>query len=186
MRFLIFLIISISAFAGENNLHLIEQDIDTGFSIYRTSRPSYEDIEELCKIGVQEIAVLSGDAEQREFKYQSACPGLKVVYNTKQSAKEPLSKSFLVWFDSWVKEAQETGKKIAFRCICGCHRTGRLAAYYQMKYQNLTANDALSIMKKHGKFMIFFKFLDPQVYALKDYIMKRECSKSKEHCVTDL
>lgn len=179
---LLFLLFSFCAFAG-NNTHLIDEDYESGYAIYRVSKPSFKDMKKFCDLGIEEMVVLSGNADSYEVKNQAGCPGLKVVYNEKQSSKIPLTSSFLEWFDSWVAEAKRVGKKIAFRCNCGCHRTGRLAAYYQMKFQNLTATDAKAILKKHGKYMFLFRHLYPQVYALKDYIRGVDCSQKSKYCV---
>jgi hypothetical protein len=183
-RVLIFLLFCVSTSFAANNMHLIDQD-ESGFAIYRISAPNYGDMKELCNLGVEEIIVLSGNAQDYEYKYESACPSLKVVYNEKQKAKIPVTKNFLTFFDEWVSEAKRTGKKIAFRCNCGCHRTGRLAAYYQMKYQRLTVGDATVLMKKHGKYMIFFRFLNNQLIALEEYIKNQACSQGKKYCVRD-
>jgi protein-tyrosine phosphatase len=129
--------------------------------------------------------VLSGNAEEYEDQMQDFCPSLKVIYNKKQSHAVPLTKIFLEDFDNWIQSAQKEGKKIAFRCNCGCHRTGRLAAYYQMKYQNIPMADALAIMNKHGKYMLFFPSLKPQVKALNDYINGSPCSTKERYCVTN-
>jgi hypothetical protein len=179
---ILFALFSISSFA-KLNLHVIDTDPETGFAIYRTSKPDSEGMKELCDAGITEIMVMSGNAVDFEQLYSADCPGLKVIFDKQMKAKLPMSESFLNKFDTWVKDAQEKGKKIAFRCNCGCHRTGRLAAYYQMKYQRLSAVDAKIIMKKHGKFMFLFPYLKPQVDALKDYIMGRECSTKEKYCV---
>lgn len=168
------------------NLHLIQENNETGFAIYRTGKPNYWDMKKFCELGIEEIMVLSGNAEQFEGRHKEACPNLKVIYNEKQKAKIPLTRSFLNFFDNWVQEAQAKGKKIAFRCNCGCHRTGRLAAYYQMKYQGLSAKDAKILMKKHGKWMVFFRFLYPQVDALNNFIKDEECSTYDNYCVQDI
>lgn len=167
------------------NLHLIDTNDSNGFALFRSGKPNEEDMKTFCKLGIEEIMVLSGDANKHEFKYHEACPSLKVIFNTTQDPRKPLSRSFLESFDRWVEQAQAQGKKIAFRCSCGCHRTGRLAAYYQMKYQNLTVDDAQAIMNKHGKFMAFEKQLIPQTQALFDFIKGRECSVPSKHCVMD-
>jgi hypothetical protein len=169
--------------AHANNLQLIESSPFNGFAIYRTGAPDAKDVSELCKLGVTEMMVLSGDAEQHETKYASSCPGLKVVYNVKQDADVPLTANFLNKFDKWVQDSQLAGKKIAFRCSCGCHRTGRLAAYYQMKYQNITSNDSLILMDKYGQVMWLHKNLKPQTYALEDFIKSRPCSVEAKYCV---
>ncbi len=166
------------------NLHLVDRDLESGYSMYRTGLPTFNDIKQMCDLGITEMMVLSGNAEDHEFKYQKACPNLKVVYNKKQKVSIPLSDTFLADFDEWVKDSMEKGKKIAFRCNCGCHRTGRLAAYYQMKYQGLSVKDALALMKLRGKFMwAFTTVLPPQVIALNDYILGRKCSVSRKFCV---
>jgi len=151
------------------NLHLIEE-LPNGFAIYRSGKTSAEDLAEFRKLGISEIVVLSGNAEDHEFKYLDAHPDLRVVYNEEQSHKYLPSNDFLDWFDAWVEEARRVGKKIAFRCNCGCHRTGRLAAYYQMKWQNMTYADVLIIMKKYGSRMSFYKHLDDQVKTLQQRI----------------
>lgn len=165
------------------NIHLIDYEKDSGFAIYRYGGPDKKGVEGLCALGVDEVMVLSGDASDHEYKYQEACPNLKVIYNYKQSANIPLTVDFLNFFDQWVADAKANGKKIAFRCSCGCHRTGRLAAYYQMKYQKLVDADAIAIMLKHGKYMFLHPQLKPQVRALKDYLLGKPCEEEKKHCV---
>ncbi|MEK6626933.1 MAG: hypothetical protein AABY86_18355 [Bdellovibrionota bacterium] len=169
--------------ASANNLHLIDKDNNSGFAIFRYSKPSRQDVRMLCNLGVAEVMVLSGTAGEHEMRYNQECPSLKVIYNFKQGADLPVTTDFLKFFDSWVSEARATGKRIAFRCECGCHRTGRLAAYYQMKYQGLTPADAIAVMLKHGKYMIFHPQLKPQVRDLKDVIDGLPCRQKSKHCV---
>ena len=176
------LMVGTAGYCEINNLHLVDSN-PQGFALYRMGNLDKEGIKELCKLGVEEMIVLSGDAAEQEIKYQDQCPGLKVVFNTAQDVKIPLSASFLSFFDNWVTEAQSTGKKVGFRCNCGCHRTGRLAAYYQMKYQGIDADAAIEIMKELGKYMFFFKELTPQVRDLRDYIDGVECQQKEKYCV---
>ena len=177
-------VLSLVAFeASARNLHLIEQDTASGFAIYRLGAPDPSDMKELCALGVSEIMVLSGNADKYEFKNAAACPTLKVIYNHKQNAKKPLTAEFLEGFDQWIAESQSLGKKIAFRCSCGCHRTGRLAAYYQMKYQGLTSSQAIAVMMNLGKWMFIYPGLDNQVRALEDYIAGEKCGEKKKWCV---
>jgi protein-tyrosine phosphatase len=149
------------------NLHLIEQ-LPNGFAIYRSGKPRVEDLDRFKRLGITEIAVLSGNAEKHELKHREVYPELEVVYNEKQTHRRLPDETFLDWFDQWVEDARQTGKKIAFRCNCGCHRTGRLAAYYQMRWQNLTYEDAAIIMKKHGRRMFFYPHLFDQVKVLEE------------------
>ena len=59
------------------NLHLIER-LPNGFHIYRSGVPSNADLKEYGKLGIQEIAVLSGDAKRHELKNADLAPGLMV------------------------------------------------------------------------------------------------------------
>ena len=181
---LLILLLNLSVvFAVEpNNLHLI-QKTPNGYAIYRTSEPSAEDMKTFCKLGITEMMVLSGTAEYNEFKYQRYCPNLKVIYNVKQDARIPLQAGFLNSFDQWVQSSQAAGKRIAFRCECGCHRTGRLAAYYEMKYKGLTLEQALYNMNKLGRYMHVFPELPFQVKSMQDYIRQRPCSVDQKYCV---
>jgi protein-tyrosine phosphatase len=169
----------------KNNIFLIDRDRRTGYALYRMSKPDAEDMRLLCALGVKEMMVLSGTAAKHEIKYQKECPSLKVIYNVKQDEKIPLSRRFLRHFDDWVQDAHAKGRKIAFRCECGCHRTGRLAAYYQIKYQGLSLEDAKVIMTDHGKWMAFFPFIYKQVDALFDFIRASPCSTKLRYCVRD-
>ena len=166
------------------NLHLIER-LPNGFHIYRSGVPSNADLKEYGKLGIREIAVLSGDANRHELKNADLAPGLMVVYDHEQDADVPLTVSFLEWFDRWVKDARTNGKTIAFRCECGCHRTGRLAAYYQMKYQNLTVDDAWVLLDKYGRNMWLHGNLKHQIRALNDYINGKPCAQDRQYCVID-
>jgi protein-tyrosine phosphatase len=129
------------------------------------------------------MAVLAGSADENELRHRSACPDLEIVYDERQDANKPLDTEFLAWFDRWVEAARRDGKKIAFRCSCGCHRTGRLAAYYQMKYQHLALEDALVVMYARGKSWERHKNIEPQVRALKDHLDGKPCSQEPEYCV---
>ncbi len=181
---LLFLALYLSlAFAAEpNNLHLI-QKTPNGYALYRASKPYAEDMKTFCKLGITEMMVLSGSAEEHEFKYQRFCPTLKVIYNVAQDARTPLQAGFLNSFDKWVQSSQAAGKKIAFRCECGCHRTGRLAAYYEMKYKGLTLDQALSNMNRLGRYMHVFPELPFQVKSMQDFMRERPCSVDKKYCV---
>jgi hypothetical protein len=112
---------------ANGNLHLLDQR-NNGFAIYRSGSPSTQDFQHWCELGISEVTVLAGDADSFEGKFASECPALRVVFNEKQSASTPLSISFLQFFDQWVTQAQDQGNKALFRCDCGCHRAGRLAA----------------------------------------------------------
>jgi hypothetical protein len=178
---LVSLVMAASA-SADNNFHLIES-LPNGFAIYRSGKPDRDEVAAYCDRGITEIAVLAGNADEAERRYAEACPTLDVVYDVKQDAEEPVSDEFLEWFDSWVESARRDGKKIAFRCNCGCHRTGRLAAYYQMKYMNLSLEDALLIMYERGRNWARHRSIEPQVRALRDYMNEEPCSQDPEHCV---
>ncbi|MEK7691079.1 MAG: hypothetical protein AAB425_08670, partial [Bdellovibrionota bacterium] len=76
-----------------------------------------------------------------------------------------------------------SNKKILFRCNCGCHRTGRLAAFYQMKWQNMTGHDAIAIMHAYGRNMWLHPWLDKQVWGLQAYVKGVECPMKPKYCV---
>lgn len=159
--------------------------IPNGFGLYRMSRPDSEkEMKEVCDKGITKIFVLSGDAEDTELKFTKHCK-VKVIYNEKQSAKVPVTKEFLKYFDDEIEYAQAVGEKIAFRCASGSHRTGRLASWYRMKWQNWKAEDAIEEMEDTGIIMWAFPMLDNQVRAMDDYLNDRECSEKSKHCVQD-
>ncbi len=166
---LLLLLVALPAVAQAGNLHLIEA-LPNGFAIYRSGKPDQEDLEKYHSLGIQEIAVLSGNADKHELRYRDLVPDLQVVYDEKQNVKKLPNAAFLDWFDSWVEAARRSGTKIAIRCNCGCHRTGRLAAYYQMKWQSLTYEDAIILMNKHGRRMGFYPGLKDQVRRLQERI----------------
>jgi protein-tyrosine phosphatase len=170
--------------AGINNLHLIDQDTETGFAIYRLGQPDADDIEALCELGIQEIAVLAGTAADYEVAHAERCPSLEIVYDHEDDLS-PLTADWLASFDAWVNRAKASGKKIAFRCSCGCHRTGRLAAYYQIKYRSLPAKDAWHLALARGDIMYavdYFSSLQEQILALEEFIQRVPCTYG-EHCV---
>jgi protein-tyrosine phosphatase len=169
---------------GVNNLHLVDADPATGFAIYRLGEPDADDIRGLCQLGVSEIAVLAGSALEHEIAHQEQCPELRVVYNHEDDLS-PLSAQWLAEFDAWVERARADGRKIAFRCSCGCHRTGRLAAYYQMRYRGLSAKDAWDLAQSRGMAMHVvdtFASLQQQIIALEEHIQGLPCSQG-EYCV---
>ncbi len=167
-----------------NNLHLIDRNLETGFEIYRLGEPDAHDVRGLCELGVSEIVVLAGTAQEFEQVHRDECPSLEVIYNVEDDLA-PLSVAWLAHFDDWVREAQTAGKKIAFRCSCGCHRTGRLAAYYQMKYRGFSAKDAWDLALTRGSIMQavdYFAGLQQQIIALYEEIHDEPCSQG-EYCV---
>ncbi len=104
-------------------------------------------------------------------------------YNARQSAYEPVSEEFLRAFDAWVAEARRSGRKIAFRCRHGWHRTGRLAAYHRIRHQGVETDEAIEEMNRIGRFMWKHRQLEPQVEAMADFIAGRDCSVAAEYCV---
>jgi len=168
-----------------HNLHLIDQNLETGFAIYRMGVPDAEDMEGLCRLGITEMVVLAGSADEAELKYQQHCPSLKVVYNTQHLEGTGYSDQFLAGFDEWVQRARAEGKKVVFRCTCGCHRTGKLAAYYQMKYRGLSPKDAWDLSLARGRVMYMVDYwggLQQQVLGLYDHIHGLPCEQG-DYCV---
>ena len=170
--------------AGVHNLHLIDEDPATGFAIYRMGQPDAEDVKGLCELGITQMVVLAGSAAEHEERFRDKCPGLEIVYNVEDTL-DPLDARWLSYFDNWVSQAREAGRKVAFRCSCGCHRTGRLAAYYQMKYRGLSPKEAWDLALARGRIMDavdYFSGLQQQIIALHEYIHGQPCSQG-DYCV---
>lgn len=157
------------AYADLNRL----QELDKG--IYRSSQPGNDDIQELCNLGIRNIISLNGADSDLDI---SKCDGMKIIYNEKQSAKTPVSASFLNFFDDAVKEGN-----LLFHCSVGSHRTGRLAAFFRMKYNGWSSKRAIKEMKKVGKYMWAFPMLDNQVRAMNDFILNKKCSEKEKYCI---
>jgi hypothetical protein len=127
--------------------------------------------------------VLDGKGADRECVFRKkVCPGLRVRYDQIQEAETPVSIDFLAAFDAWIEDARAQGKKVAFRCRHGWHRTGRLAAYYRMRFEGTTAAEAAQEMQRIGRMMWRHPTLDPQVEAYRDLVAGRQCSADPEHC----
>lgn len=178
---------------ADNNLHRIDGppagpgQPGRAFRVYRSGAPSRETFAKWCgEYGIERAIVMSGTAEKYELAYQAEgiCPGIEVVYNVQQSHAEPVSEGFLEYFDSEIERARDDGVGILFRCQTGSHRAGRTAAYYQMKYQGLGADEAIAVMDYNGMLMpLFDPVLRPQVRALHDYIQGKPCSVKEKYCV---
>ena len=159
--------------AFADNLHLVDSR-PGGFAIYRSGAPSADDFKQWCKLGIEEVYVLSGNGDIYEDQYAKLCPRIKVLANEAHDVDLIPNDRVLALFDGWVQDAMAKNKKILFRCNCGCHRTGRMAAYYQMKYQHLTADDAIALMNAHGSFMMFHPQLPQQVRELEAKVRRDE------------
>ncbi len=176
----------------DNNLHKIEgpppgQDAEAAFRLYRSGVPSRETFAKWCdEYRIERVIDMAGTADRNELKFQEEgiCPDIEIVYSLKQDPNRPLSDAFLEFFDSEIERAKVDGVGILFRCTTGSHRVGRMAAYYQMKYQGLTADEAIAVMDYNGMMMdVYNPVLIPQVRALSDYIKGEPCSQRKSACV---
>ena len=161
--------------------------VETGFAVYRSGILNGDELADLCREGVSEIVILDGTGARRECEMrQRVCPQLRIRYSYPQDAKVPLTEEFLGAFDRWVEEAQSSGSKVAFRCHHGWHRAGRLAAYYRMKFDGWSAEEAIAEMNQLGGMMWQHPYLEPQVEALSDLIGGRPCEQELEYCVQPL
>ena len=176
----------------ENNLHQVDgpapgQGAAPAYRLYRSGAPSQEAFAKWCsEYKIERVIVMSGDAESHEFQYQSQgiCPNLKVIYNVEQKVGVPVSDAFLQWFDDQVESARRDQVGLLFRCKTGSHRTGRLAAYYQMKYEGLSLKEAIAVMNHLGMMMPLFDIpLKPQVRALDEFIQGQPCDQKQKACV---
>ena len=163
---------------------LVASDPERGFALYRSGQLSAGELAELCRLGVEEMVVLDGGATDHECALRGrVCPDLVVRYNTIQDARLPVTAEFLAAFYAWVGKARETGRKIAFRCRHGWHRAGRLTAWYRMRFEGATVDEAVAEMLDGGRFMSRHPQLPPQVQAMADLLAGRPCSTAPEHCV---
>lgn len=161
----------------------VAEDPSTGFALYRSGRLSSADLGLLCGLGVEEILVLDGEGSTRECLFRKTiCPGMRVRYDHAQEEDVPVSGDFLEAFDAWIEEAQTEGKKVAFRCRHGWHRTGRLAAYYRMRFEGVSEAEARDEMQRIGHMMWRHPTLDPQVEAYADLLAGESCSTDPAHC----
>jgi len=161
----------------------VTDDPTTGFALYRSGRLSSANLGVLCALGVEEILVLDGEGGKRECAWrETVCPKMVVRYDHAQQADQPVTLEFLEAFDSWIEEAQARGKKVAFRCRHGWHRTGRLAAYYRMRFEGASVAEATEEMQSIGRMMWRHPTLDPQVEAYADIVAARPCSADPANC----
>jgi len=175
-----------------NNLHQIEgpaagTNSAMAFRVYRSGAPSKSTFAKWCgDFQIARVIDMAGTAKNHElaFQAQGICPDIKVIYSEQQDPYVPLTREFLEFFDQEIQKAKTDNVGILFRCTSGSHRAGRLAAYYQMKYQGLTPEQAINEMNKNGVMMpVYEKTLVHQIYALNDYIQNRPCSQAKAYCV---
>lgn len=176
---------ALSGCGGLKHLQQIDQ-ASNGYVMYRSGQPDEGDVEEICELGVSKIYALNGEAGKYEAKLKEKCPSVEVVYNTLQDPGTAIPREFLDSFDQAVEEARTTGKGILFHCSCGCHRTGRLAAYYRMKYQGWSSDAAIEEMNEVGDDMDQHPTLPTQVKALEDYILQRACSGPSQFCYSSV
>jgi protein tyrosine/serine phosphatase len=154
-----------------------------GYVMYRSAQPNAEDAEEICKRGVRKVFALNGEGRKYAERLKEVCPNAEIVYDYPQSPDDGVPSEFLDLFDRSVEEAKAAGQGILFHCSCGCHRTGRLAAYYRMKYQNWSAAAAIDEMNTLGKDISQHPSLNSQIYALEDAIQGRGCSQPVQFCI---
>jgi len=159
-------------------------DPAAGFALYRSGQLSRAELARLCRLGVEEMVVLDGGASQRECALRArVCPSLRVRYNRAQDPRQPLTAEFLASFDAWIEEARAADRRIALRCRHGWHRAGRLTAWYRMRFEGASADEAAAEMLRAGRFMWRHPQLLPQVEAMADLLAGRPCSTDAEWCV---
>ncbi len=162
----------------------VAHDPAGGFALYRSGQMRAGQLAELCRLGVEELIVLDGGAGGRECAMRrQVCPHLRVRYDTSQDARRPVTAEFLSSFDAWIEEARAAGRKVALRCRHGWHRAGRLTAWYRMRFDRATADEAVAEMQRVGRFMSRHAQLVPQVHAMADLLDGRRCSTGTKHCV---
>lgn len=181
-----FLLVFLAGCGGKDEHRLVQLDSSPdGFGMYRSGQPEDPDLEEWCSLGIRKIFALNGEGEAYRAKLQALCPDAEIVYNEAQDPATAVTTAFLQKFDDAVAQAKLDGTKILFHCSCGCHRTGRLAAYYRIKYQNWTVDDALSEMYAIGRSMGGHPYLADQVRSFGDFVSQRPCGQDAKSCVRE-
>lgn len=178
---LVFFGLALSGCGGLKRLQQIEAS-PNGYAMYRSGQPDGGDVEQICELGITKIYALNGEGGKYAAKLKEKCPSAEIVYDTNQDPGSVIPREFLDNFDRSVEEARAAGKAILFHCSCGCHRTGRLAAYYRMKYQGWTSQAAISEMNDVGDDMEHHPTLPSQVRALEDFLLKRSCAQPAQFC----
>ncbi len=161
----------------------IDQAAETNFAIYRSGRLGASRLRGLCEAGVEEMVVMDGTAQGRECKLRDdVCPGLRVRYNETQDPRSPVSRDFLEAFSAWVEESRASGRKIAFRCRHGWHRTGRVGAFYRMRFQGWSLSAARDEMQEVGRLMWTYPGLQIQLEAIAEYLATGDCRSRTGAC----
>ena len=161
----------------------VASDAGGGFALFRSGQLSAAELAELCRLGVRELVVLDGGGERECAMRDRVCPELKIRYDSAQSARQPVTAEFLSAFDAWIEEARAADRKIALRCRHGWHRAGRLTAWYRMRFEGRSPEEAVSEMLEAGRLMKRHPQLVPQVQAMADLLAGRPCAGDPEHCV---
>lgn len=156
---------------------IVDEDLHSGFVLYRSGRLAKEDLAALCARGLRELIVLDGSASERECRWRDQiCPDLRIRYDHEQDARQAVEEEFLEAFDRWIGWAQQQGWPVAIRCTHGWHRTGRLAAWYRIRFLGWSLEDAGDEMMRRGQFMSRFPELVPQVAAMSELAAGEECT----------
>lgn len=172
-----------SSCGGGNNPMTVVDRGENGFALYRSGQPEPEALKQWCDAGVKTVFALNGRANEYKEALEKACPGVKIIYDVAQDPGNAVDRTFLELFDQELSRAKAAGYGVLFHCSCGCHRTGRLAAYYRMKYNAWTPERAIEEMNDIGRDMDNHPSLPAQVNALYDFLQERTCTQPASSCV---
>lgn len=121
-----------------------------GHAVYRSSDPGEEEWKAVCGPWKTDFIVLNDNrTQQREARYLEHCPNATVVYARSQEIFESFDTDFLAFFDQVIERARAEGRKVLFHCKLGTHRTGRLAAYYELKFEGWPLDRVMQDFKQH-------------------------------------
>ncbi len=125
-----------------------------GYAVYRSSDPGGGEWRAVCGEWKTDFVVLDDDRwQRREENYRKHCPHGAVVYAGSQRTSRSLDRDFLAFFDQVIARARAQGRKVLFHCKLGVHRTGRLAAYYELKHEGWSLDRALEDFDDHVPFL---------------------------------
>jgi hypothetical protein len=143
------------ASAQAGNLECLGGDCrGRGYAVYRSSEPGDAEWRAVCGEWKTDFVVLDDDRwQRREENYRKHCPHGAVVYAGSQRTSRSLDRDFLAFFDQVIARARAEGRKVLFHCKLGVHRTGRLAAYYELKHEGWSLDRALEDFDGHVPFL---------------------------------
>ena len=184
--------LSAAASARAGNLECLGGDCKgPGYAVYRSSNPGPAEWKAVCGNWRTDFVVLNDDRwQERDERYRKQCPNASVVYAKAQATSRSLDHDFLDFFDQVIARARAENRKVLFHCKLGVHRTGRLAAYYELKHEGWSLDRALQNFEEHIPFLtriygfVFDRRIRQQIRGIGAFVEKGAlCKDPRAGCV---